>query len=737
MLFIVIHQVYELWFKQVLHELDATMRALDRDDLLRVGKHFRRIHTIQRLLEQQVDILETMTPQEFNQFRDNLNPASGFQSVQFRELEFACGIAASRAFAMGRTRRRAACPTRPTRGGAVALRPRQIAAGSPRVRNRFESGTHRELPPHLHRRGRKLRSLLAARGADRIRRAVFALARPSRPHGRTNDRPEAWNGRLSSGRAILEGTLAHRFFPELWEVRTYLGEGTVRNERNLANRPPAILPIGASSFRFSRARRIWSTTRWVRPRSARATALEQLLGRVGRRRPRGVGTLAASHRRDRRRHRRDRRSAAGIVLLGAERLGIASRDRYLHRFQRRAQRGRLRIAAVSVADLCLARVGALTAPSSRIVGSDDGRTIPTERIVEAITETHRDRGSLPRLLCVGRVADVRAIQAHCRRVGALLCVDAYQTTGVYPYDVTEWDLDLVTGGSHKWLCGGPGCGWIYVKPALLERFRPAVTGWMAHARPFAFEAAPIVHASSMYRFGHGTPTIPGYMVAQPGHSAISSIGVARIRERNVALTRADRRNGARALANGQLAARARTPDRVDRDRLRGIGGGLSALDRASASSSIIGRVAAFASGRISILPRMKSTSSSQSSNPSGAGACHRQRSATMSSMIVDHTRIGAAFRRLSIPVAVQMIGDQLLGIVDTIAIGSMGAVALAGATAANTIFIASRSPRTVSCSGRRSLRLSESAPTTSKDIATYGPRGRRSPTFRRCLRLCS
>ncbi|MBV8531628.1 MAG: hypothetical protein JO104_09945, partial [Candidatus Eremiobacteraeota bacterium] len=92
MLFIIIHQVYELWFKQLLHEVDATMHALDRDDLLRVARHFRRIHTIQRLLEQQVDILETMTPQDFNQFRDNLNPASGFQSVQFRELEFACGV---------------------------------------------------------------------------------------------------------------------------------------------------------------------------------------------------------------------------------------------------------------------------------------------------------------------------------------------------------------------------------------------------------------------------------------------------------------------------------------------------------------------------------------------------------------------------------------------------------------------------------------------------------------------
>jgi tryptophan 2,3-dioxygenase len=92
MLFIIIHQVYELWFKQLLHEVTAVSGALDRDELLPVAKHFRRIHTIQRLLEQQIDVLETMTPQEFNAFRSNLNPASGFQSIQFREIEFVCGV---------------------------------------------------------------------------------------------------------------------------------------------------------------------------------------------------------------------------------------------------------------------------------------------------------------------------------------------------------------------------------------------------------------------------------------------------------------------------------------------------------------------------------------------------------------------------------------------------------------------------------------------------------------------
>lgn len=132
------------------------------------------------------------------------------------------------------------------------------------------------------------------------------------------------------------------------------------------------------------------------------------------------------------------------------------------------------------------RFGAVTC----VVASDDGRTIPTERICEAITEKTALAVLSHAYYVSGAIADVRAIQQHCRSVGALLCVDAYQTTGVYPYDVTQWDLDLVTGGSHKWLCGGPGCAWIYVKPSLRAQLAPAVTGWMAHARPFAFEAAP-------------------------------------------------------------------------------------------------------------------------------------------------------------------------------------------------------------------------------------------------------
>ena len=91
LLFITIHQVYELWFKQVLHEMTASRDAMLSGELWLAEHLLRRVHTIERVLTQQVDILETMTPQDFGEFRHRLSPASGFQSVQFREIEFLSG----------------------------------------------------------------------------------------------------------------------------------------------------------------------------------------------------------------------------------------------------------------------------------------------------------------------------------------------------------------------------------------------------------------------------------------------------------------------------------------------------------------------------------------------------------------------------------------------------------------------------------------------------------------------
>lgn len=225
MLFIVIHQVYELWFKQLLHELDAAAGALDRDDLLRVGKHFRRIHTIQRLLEQQVDILETMTPQEFNQFRDHLNPASGFQSVQFRELEFACGVRRTEVLQWielddaqrARLERRATEPSLYDRVKAL-LRRRGFETDSSDalIESYRQIYTNEAANYDLY--------LLLEELIEFDERFLLWRGRHIRMVERMIGQKHGTGGSL--GAQYLESTLAYRFFPELWAVRTHLGAGT-------------------------------------------------------------------------------------------------------------------------------------------------------------------------------------------------------------------------------------------------------------------------------------------------------------------------------------------------------------------------------------------------------------------------------------------------------------------------------------------------------------------------------
>jgi tryptophan 2,3-dioxygenase len=91
LLFIIVHQAYELWFKVLLHELEAARDAMGAGELWRAEQLLRRVRVIDRLLVEQVEVLETMTPQDFLEFRSSLAPASGFQSAQFREIEFLSG----------------------------------------------------------------------------------------------------------------------------------------------------------------------------------------------------------------------------------------------------------------------------------------------------------------------------------------------------------------------------------------------------------------------------------------------------------------------------------------------------------------------------------------------------------------------------------------------------------------------------------------------------------------------
>ncbi len=176
----------------------------------------------------------------------------------------------------------------------------------------------------------------------------------------------------------------------------------------------------------------------------------------------------------------------------------------------------------------LARQGA------RIVSvpSPDGMTVPLDSILSAIDEQTQ-------LVSISHVAfrssfvqDLAAITERAHAVGAFIIADLYQSAGILPVDVRALNLDFATGGSVKWLIGGPGAGYLYVRRDLWPTLSPAATGWQAHRRPFDFEAGAIDLADDAFRFLNGTPNIPALYSAQAGYKIINRIGVPAIRAKS-------------------------------------------------------------------------------------------------------------------------------------------------------------------------------------------------------------
>jgi kynureninase len=136
------------------------------------------------------------------------------------------------------------------------------------------------------------------------------------------------------------------------------------------------------------------------------------------------------------------------------------------------------------------------------------------------------------LFKTGEIQDVAAIVRRAHEVGAHVVRDAYQSAGIVPLDVTALNVDFAVGGSVKWLCGGPGNGWLYVRPDLAEVLEPTFVGWQAHARPFGFEPE-LEYAEGAARFLTGTPNVPALYAGTAGYDLVEEIGVARIRENSV------------------------------------------------------------------------------------------------------------------------------------------------------------------------------------------------------------
>lgn len=167
-----------------------------------------------------------------------------------------------------------------------------------------------------------------------------------------------------------------------------------------------------------------------------------------------------------------------------------------------------------------------------MVKSDDGMTIDLQKMLDAI-----DGQTL--LVPISHVVfksaflqDAKKIIEKAHSVGAYVILDTYQSAGTVPFSAKDLNVDFVVGGSVKWLCGGAGAGYLYVRPDLQTRFQPKVTGWAAHAHPFAFERGDIEYADNIDRYLHGSPSIPALYSAQSGYEIIGEIGVERIREKS-------------------------------------------------------------------------------------------------------------------------------------------------------------------------------------------------------------
>jgi kynureninase len=168
----------------------------------------------------------------------------------------------------------------------------------------------------------------------------------------------------------------------------------------------------------------------------------------------------------------------------------------------------------------------------QMVKTDDGISVPTERLLDAID----DRTLLVPISHVifrsAYIQDAAAIIEKAHKVGAHVVLDIFQSLGTVPVDVKTLGVDFACGGVLKWLCGGPGVGYLYVRPDLGKRLEPRFTGWFAHENSMAFETGPIRYTEPPFRFMNGTTHVPSLEAARPGLRIIAEAGISRIREKS-------------------------------------------------------------------------------------------------------------------------------------------------------------------------------------------------------------
>jgi len=171
-----------------------------------------------------------------------------------------------------------------------------------------------------------------------------------------------------------------------------------------------------------------------------------------------------------------------------------------------------------------------------LVPTPDQIRIDMEELLGAIDETTLLVPISQVLFRSSFIVDTRAIIERAHRVGAHVILDAFQATGTIPLDVRRLGVDFVVGGVLKWLCGGPGVAYLYVREDLRAKLQPSLTGWIAHQRPFAFETGAIDPREDSFRYLNGTPHIPALYACRPGLDILNKIGITAIREKSIRMT---------------------------------------------------------------------------------------------------------------------------------------------------------------------------------------------------------
>jgi kynureninase len=170
------------------------------------------------------------------------------------------------------------------------------------------------------------------------------------------------------------------------------------------------------------------------------------------------------------------------------------------------------------------------------VPSPDGIAVPLDQLLAAIDEETQLVSVSHVIFRSSYLQDLAPIVRRAHEVGAKIVADVYHSAGTVPLNVQALGLDFATGGSVKWLCGGPGAGYLYARRDLWPELKPRLTGWVAHKTPFAFDAAAMEYADDAFRFLNGTPAIPALYAARAGYEIIAEVGVERIRAKSMRQT---------------------------------------------------------------------------------------------------------------------------------------------------------------------------------------------------------